>query len=362
MTADHPTAKRGSSGSAISNIHPTYRCCARRTQLWRELEADSGRKLLTITGIVEIGAPDGELVRGTLASSRLHGLPHDVLNAAELMQRFPAFAVPAITSASISQTADFSRRNRLIHAHDRPAQSLRARKFAPTHRCERSNRAATACASSLRAATSMPARSSLPRGHGSQRCCRNYALPLRVTRQVLGWLSPRSPAQFTPDKFPVFLFESRHGIHYGFPIHGEQRTENRQASSPRRNGRSGHLRPQHFSRATKPQFSRFATTICRRPTDRSPRPQTCLYTMTPDGDFIIDRLPDAPQIIVASPCSGHGFKFAPVIGDIVADLAINGATQRDISRFPAVPVWPETSSPHPRIFCRSPLSQPAAHR
>jgi len=61
--------------------------------------------------------------------------------------------------------------------------------------------------------------------------------------------------------------------------------------------------------------------------------RTCLYTMTPDGDFIIDRLPECPQIIVASPCSGHGFKFAPVIGEILADLAVTGRTDHDISRF-----------------------------
>ena len=61
--------------------------------------------------------------------------------------------------------------------------------------------------------------------------------------------------------------------------------------------------------------------------------QTCLYTVTPDRDFIIDRLPDAPNIIVASPCSGHGFKFAPVIGEILADLALEGGTPHDISRF-----------------------------
>ena len=61
--------------------------------------------------------------------------------------------------------------------------------------------------------------------------------------------------------------------------------------------------------------------------------KTCLYTMTPDEDFIVDRLPDLTDIIVASPCSGHGFKFAPVIGDILADLVTRGATQRDISRF-----------------------------
>jgi sarcosine oxidase len=61
--------------------------------------------------------------------------------------------------------------------------------------------------------------------------------------------------------------------------------------------------------------------------------KTCLYTMTPDHDFLIDRLPEAPQIVIASPCSGHGFKFAPVIGEILADLALEGGTAHDISRF-----------------------------
>jgi sarcosine oxidase len=60
---------------------------------------------------------------------------------------------------------------------------------------------------------------------------------------------------------------------------------------------------------------------------------TCLYTEAPDGDFLLDRLPGAPQIVVASPCSGHGFKFSPVIGEIVADMAIDGTTRHDISRF-----------------------------
>jgi sarcosine oxidase len=61
--------------------------------------------------------------------------------------------------------------------------------------------------------------------------------------------------------------------------------------------------------------------------------KTCLYTMTPDHDFIVDRMPDAPNIVVASACSGHGFKFAPVLGEVLADLATKGETQHDISRF-----------------------------
>ena len=61
--------------------------------------------------------------------------------------------------------------------------------------------------------------------------------------------------------------------------------------------------------------------------------KSCLYTVTPDGDFILDRLPGFPQLIVASPCSGHGFKFAPAIGEILADLATTGTTSHDIARF-----------------------------
>jgi sarcosine oxidase len=72
--------------------------------------------------------------------------------------------------------------------------------------------------------------------------------------------------------------------------------------------------------------------------------KTCLYTMAPDGDFILDRLPECPAIIIASPCSGHGFKFAPVIGEILADLAVAGTTAHDISRFTLA------------RFCRNPPS------
>jgi sarcosine oxidase len=73
--------------------------------------------------------------------------------------------------------------------------------------------------------------------------------------------------------------------------------------------------------------------------------QTCLYTMTPDGDFILDRLPGCAQIIVAAPCSGHGFKFAPVIGEILADLAVTGRTDYDISRFRLARFSPSPPSP-----------------
>jgi sarcosine oxidase len=137
---------------------------------------------------------------------------------------------------------------------------------------------------------------------------------------------------FTPGRFPVFLIESRHGIHYGFP--------------PNADGWVKVAKHYHADETVEPEsYDRTVSAadealIRAALADHIPAAngerrdgQTCLYTQTPDGDFLIDRLPGAPQVIVASPCSGHGFKFAPAIGEILADLATTGATRHDIARF-----------------------------
>jgi sarcosine oxidase len=149
---------------------------------------------------------------------------------------------------------------------------------------------------------------------------------------VLGWFTPRDTAPFAPGKFPVFLIESGHGVHYGFPPNGD--------------GNLKIAKHHHFDETTDVEACDRVVTprdesairdfiADHMPTANGPMAAatTCLYTMTPDEDFIIDRLPGMPNMVVASPCSGHGFKFAPVIGDILADLVTRGATQRDISRF-----------------------------
>jgi sarcosine oxidase len=155
---------------------------------------------------------------------------------------------------------------------------------------------------------------------------------LRATRQVVGWFEPSDPAIFARDRCPIFMIENANGIFYGFPA-GE---------SPGIKFAKHH----HVDEAVDP-------TTTTRPMDDDDEAllrealgtylpsldgklvssQTCRYTMAPDGDFIIDRLPGARAIIVASPCSGHGFKFAPVLGEILADLATAGTTAHDIARF-----------------------------
>jgi sarcosine oxidase len=156
--------------------------------------------------------------------------------------------------------------------------------------------------------------------------------PLRVTREVMAWFKPTEPAPFDPRRFPVFILESRHGMHYGFPISPaglvkvakhHHRDETVFPDDPRRpvsEADEALIRPalaDHIPAANGPLALA----------------KTCLYTMTPDHDFVVDQLPGAPQIVIASPCSGHGFKFAPVMGEILADLALEGGTAHDISRF-----------------------------
>jgi sarcosine oxidase len=130
----------------------------------------------------------------------------------------------------------------------------------------------------------------------------------------------------------VFLLESRHGIHYGFPP-----LRSPSIKVAKHHHRDQSVDPDAYDRTVSAQDEKLIRAAIAEhlpsANGRLIKAKTCLYTVTPDGDFIIDRLPGAPQIVVASPCSGHGFKFAPAIGEILADLAITGATQHDISRF-----------------------------
>jgi sarcosine oxidase len=154
--------------------------------------------------------------------------------------------------------------------------------------------------------------------------------PLRATRQVLAWFAPTEPALFAPGSFPVFLIESRHGLHYGFPPFGPG------IKVALHHHRDEQVDPETYDRtvtADDEDLIRAVFEFLPAANGKLVEASACLYTMMPDGDFLIDRIPGAPQVIVASPCSGHGFKFAPAIGEILADLATAGATRHDIARF-----------------------------
>jgi sarcosine oxidase len=159
---------------------------------------------------------------------------------------------------------------------------------------------------------------------------------LRVTRQVVGWFKPVDATSFADGRVPVFIIESGHGMHYGIPPLGRANF-GAGIKIAKHHHHDETVDPDHYDRTISAQDEALIRAAIADHIPAADGPliaaQTCLYTMTPDGDFLIDRLPGAPSVIVASPCSGHGFKFAPVIGEILADLATAGATSHDISRF-----------------------------
>jgi sarcosine oxidase len=332
-----PGHDRGSSHGATRIIrlgyfeHPSYVPLLRAAYpLWHDLAAKSGVPLVHITGIVEIGAPDSDVVAGTLRASLMHGLAHEVLDARALMRRFPAFRMPADFVGVFQADGGFLRAEQAIHAQLALARDAGAQlrvgedviavepRGAGVRVVTRNGVIEAGCA----IVTAGPwVRSLLP----------GLPAPIRVTRQVLGWFEPSDRALFAPGRFPVFLVQNEDGVFYGFPDDGAgvkvaKHHHADETVDPDRCEREVSAADEAMIRAVLAAHLPAAD-------GRRLAATTCLYTMTPDGDFILDRLPGHEAIIVASPCSGHGFKFAPVIGEILADLALSGATPHDISRF-----------------------------
>lgn len=312
--------------------HPSYVPLVRAAYtLWRDLEAASGETLIHITGIAEMGHPKSELVTGTLDSSRQHNLTHEIIDAKETMRRYPAFKLPDDFITVIQPEGGYVEAAKSVRVHTKLAQDAGAE---------------------LRTGERVLAIE--PRGEGVRIVTQNGkiesasvivaagawtktllpALPanLFATRQMLTWFDVAEPAPFREPAFPVWMLESELGIHYGFPWSEEEGLKvalhhhERERVDPETYDRAMSAKDEALVRAGVTRFLPAADTKLRAS-------KSCLYTMTDDGDFILDRMPGYPQIVVASPCSGHGFKFSPVIGEVLADLATTGSTKRDISRF-----------------------------
>jgi sarcosine oxidase len=311
--------------------NPAYVPLLRRAAtLWRELEALSARQLLITTGIAELGPQEGELVRGTLAASVLHDLPHEVLNASAFMRRYPQFTIPQNFVAVVQPDGGFIEAAAALDTTIRLAVDagaiVRRQEKVLAIEPRRAGVRITTDRAVLDADGAVVAA-----GPWTGRVLPHLRLPLRVTRQVVGWFEP-TPASAFADHFPVFLLESRHGVHYGFPPYGHlgikmaKHHHRDEVVDPDRYETSVSAADEAAIRAPLGEFLPAANGRLREA-------QTCLYTMTPDETFILDRLPDAPHVVVASPCSGHGFKFAPVIGEMVADLITKGTTPHDVAAF-----------------------------
>lgn len=309
--------------------NPAYVPLARRSlELWHALERESGERLFTETGGVDGGPEDDPMFQGSLSSCLAHGLAHEVLTGTELRERFPGFRMPRSHRFVLQAQAGSVHPERGIEAHSRMAEAMGAelRTGVAVSGWEREGAGVRV---HLDEADPIEAdQLVVTAGAWAPRLIGADAPRLRVERQIVAWTRPDEPELFQPDRFPVFNIEVGGGHHYGFP------------SLSGRGPKVGRYR--HLCEDTDPDDLRREATAADRSllegfadlylyragpiVDTAP----CMFTYSDDEHFIVDRLPDQP-VVVGCGFSGHGFKFAPAIGEAIAHMVQNRDPGSDVA-------------------------------
>jgi sarcosine oxidase len=304
--------------------HPDYVPLARRAWgLWTAIEAESGERLLYGTGGLYLGPMDGPLVRGSLRSAREHHLPHELLDRAKLADRYPQFRVPDNYAAIHETQAGFLLCERAIVTQCRLAAArgaqVRTRETVQSWSADRAGARVTTDRGVYHAG-----RLIFTAGPWTTKLVKDLGIELAVTRQVLGWVCPRRVQGFRLGVMPCWALELKTGLLYGVPVFEGD------SMKTAHHHRGPDADPDHLHRQVRPEdHEDFLPLVAQYlPDAQGPvqRVHICMYTYSPDGHFIVDRHPAHDNILLACGFSGHGFKFAPVIGQALAELAIDGAT------------------------------------
>lgn len=306
--------------------HPDYVPLLRRAyQLWDELGSLSGQKLLYRTGGLYMGPREGEIVGGSLRSACEYGLPHELLDRAEIRRRFPQFQIPEHWAGLLEPEAGFLVPEQVIASYAEAAlrgnAELHGRETVLDWSTDQKG---------VRVRTN---RGEYAAGHlvfcggpWSGKLVRDLGVELKVTRQVLGWVWPRDPDGFALGRLPVWAIDRLDGtIHYGFPM-----TADVPGFKLAHHGLGAITDPDRVAREAQPRDEETFRPVLRQMIPAADGPllsmKVCLYTQSPDGHFILDRHPTHERVTIACGFSGHGFKFASVMGEALADLATRGTT------------------------------------
>lgn len=334
-----PVHNRGSShgGSRITRQAylegPEYvPLLLRAHELWDGLERDSGRRLFTRCGGLMVGTAESRTITGSVASAQAFDIPHELLDDGEIRRRFPTMTPSAGEVALYEPGAGLVSPEGSVAAH----LQLAARCGAELHHEEKVFTWST-MAGGVRVGTShdyyTADRLVLCPGAWAGEVLRDFGVEFTVRRQVQYWFAPAEVEPFGVDRHPVYLWEGDGYTFYGFPAHNGPADGVKVAfhSGGRPCTADGIDRT-----VTADEFHEMATTVKRHlPTLPGTflRAATCLYTDTADESFVVAPHPDEECVVLACGFSGHGFKFVPVLGEIIADLVIDGATAHPIDRF-----------------------------
>ncbi len=306
--------------------HPDYvPLLLRAYELWRELEGIAGEQLLHQVGLLQIGPPEGAVVRGVLASARQHGLHVEQLSTDDVHRRWPGFRVPAGYAGVFEAAAGYLRVERCVLAHLAAAKTHGAqlRLGEPVQQWQAESNSVKV---TLQSGEHISAgKLIITAGAWTPQILADLGVALEVRRKHVYWF-PNADEHYHQDTgCPTFLYELSHGVFYGFPQidelgvkvaeHSGGQVVRDPLGDERQLDADDLARVEEFLTAHLPGVG--------RPLGRR---SVCFYTMSPDEHFVVDRHPDFENVHFAAGLSGHGFKFTSVLGEALADLALEGKT------------------------------------
>lgn len=322
----------------------SYTPLVRRSHaIWRELEADTGQDLLTQCGGLIIEAAGGgaaghhrhEFLASTIACANRYGIKHELLSAADVAGRFPQFAPDGDESAYYEPTAGFVRPERCVDAQ----LTVAARLGAEIHRDERVL-AVEPSGSGVRVRTDRGVHDAARLVLAVGPWVRDFVQPeqlrlFNVYRQVLAWFELEPAAvDHTPGAMPVFIWGLNDGsAFYGLP--SIDSTREIKVATEELDNPTGADEASLDVDPAEPQALHDSLIRARLPgvSARCVRAARCLYTVTPDANFVIDDYPELPGVLLVSPCSGHGFKHSAGLGEAIAQRITTGTSEADLSPF-----------------------------
>jgi sarcosine oxidase len=306
--------------------HPDYvPLLIRSGQLWEDLQRRSGVKLLHTTGVLYVSPPGGELVRKSRESAEAHGIACEPLEPAALRRRFPQFTLPADHTGLLERLGGF-----LLPEAGVAAMAHQAMLAGADLRGREGVESWTAEDGSVRVRTSegeyRARRLILSGGPWNGPLIGDLGVPVTITRQTLWWFRPKACEKFSAAAFPCWAIERQPGaLYYGFPL-----TPTRPGLKVALHAAGPAVDPEKADRTPTAREEAAVRECLRRFIPEGDGPvlssAVCFYDNSPDGHFILDRHPVHEQVLVATGFSGHGFKFAPVIGEALAQLALDGST------------------------------------
>ncbi len=320
----------GSSHGATRAIRETYfespdyvPLVQRAFDLWQKLERDSGMPLLSVKGAVYVGPAGHKLLEGVVSSAEQHRLGYERLSSRQANQRFPGFAVPD------GWEAVYEGRGGVLQAHDcQKAHVELARALGADLRFGEAARFWRCQGGAFEVATDrgrhLASKVILTLGPWACELLTDLGLPLSGRRIPVIHFEPREQSRYDAGTMSVYFWATPEGIYAGFPhfdgegvkIMRHDRNDTCTPSTVRRD----------IDAADIDEVARFADKYMPFANGSVSWSHVCLYTMTPDNHFVVDRYPELPGLVYATACSGHGFKFAPVIGEVLADLALDGGS------------------------------------